>query len=219
MAEKLKRGQLSRSAILDAAMIVAREGGVDFTMRALGRELNAWPAAIYDHFPTKLDLQYALLDLIIGEALADEAVGRLLDQSGDWGERLKAFSLDIFDGLSAYRGVGRLITHHGAAGPSNVVRLVQLCLDHLMARGLSLDRASVIFQVLAFFVAEMADLAAAARDGLVTEEVPENAMSPEGRGGGFEYFMRTTIAIPVRDRLAAGLDLFIMAVIAETSTE
>ena len=218
MVKKLNRAQLSKDAILAAAMVVARREGVDFTMRALGKELNAWPNVVYDHFPTKLDLQYALLNLIIAEALTDEVVTRFVDDSEDWGQRLKTFSLGLFDRLSNYRGVGHLITHHGAAGPPNVVRLVTLCLNHFMKKGLSLERSTVIFQVLTFFSAEMSDLAAATRDGLVTEKMSADTPSPNDVESDFHFFMRTAIAIPVRDRLIAGLDLFIAAVIAETSS-
>ncbi|MEM8985759.1 MAG: TetR family transcriptional regulator [Pseudomonadota bacterium] len=217
MAEKLKRAQLSKDTILSAAIIVARREGVDFTMRALGKELNAWPNVVYDHFPTKLELQHALLDLIIDGALTDDVVARFVDTSEDWGERLKTFSLELFDHLSKYRGVGHLITHHGAAGPPNVVRLVTLCLNHLMEKGLSLERATIIFQVLTFFAAEMGDLEAATRDGLITINATEAKTSKGESEDAFQYFMRTSITIPVRERLRAGLDLFIAAVIAETS--
>ncbi len=219
MTGKLTREKLSKDTILDGAMKLARREGVNFTMRALGKELNAWQNVAYDHFPTKLELQHELLNLIVGEALTEPTIQRFQSRTNDWGERLKRFSIDLFDCLSKYRGVGHLITHHGAAGPPNVVKLVELCLDHSAEKNFSADRSSQIFTVLTFFVAEMADLAAATRDGLVTERFVGDSQRNDDLDPRFSEFMRTSLSTPVRDRVIIGLDIFIAGLIDEASAD
>jgi AcrR family transcriptional regulator len=63
--------RLDTTIILDAALALAREPGTkSVTVRQLGTRLGADPTAIYRHFRSKDDLMRALLDSILGIALA-----------------------------------------------------------------------------------------------------------------------------------------------------
>ncbi len=210
MAGRLRRRQLSREAVLNAALIVARRDGIDFTMRALGEELNAWQNVAYDHFPSKRALQYEILDQILDEALDTKTLAHVQDRSRDWSIRLRTFCLHMFGHLAAYRGAGRFVTHHGAAGPPNVVRFVSVSIGLFQEGGMSLDRAIEVFQAVTFFVAESADLEAATRQGLTTNDVLAHLDEP--LDPSFREIMCGLLNKTARDRVKVGLDLFIRSI-------
>jgi AcrR family transcriptional regulator len=59
---------LSRERVLDAAIRLADEGGIEsLTMRKLARELGVEAMSLYNHVANKGDLVDAIVDLVVGE--------------------------------------------------------------------------------------------------------------------------------------------------------
>jgi AcrR family transcriptional regulator len=62
------RVPLSRERILDAAVALADEGGVDaLSMRKLAQELGVVPMALYKHVANKDELLDGMIDVVVGE--------------------------------------------------------------------------------------------------------------------------------------------------------
>ncbi|HLW95963.1 MAG TPA: TetR/AcrR family transcriptional regulator C-terminal domain-containing protein [Solirubrobacteraceae bacterium] len=63
-----RRTPLSRARVLEAAMALADEGGLDaFSMRGLAQELGVVPMALYKHVANKDALLDAMIDIVFGE--------------------------------------------------------------------------------------------------------------------------------------------------------
>lgn len=66
--EKSKREPLNRDKVLEGAMAVADEGGLEaLTMRALAKHLGVKPMTLYHHIDSKEDLLDGLIDLVFAE--------------------------------------------------------------------------------------------------------------------------------------------------------
>jgi AcrR family transcriptional regulator len=62
------RSPLSRERVLDAAIRLADEGGIEsLTMRKLARELGVEAMSLYNHVANKGDLVEAMVDLVVSE--------------------------------------------------------------------------------------------------------------------------------------------------------
>ena len=62
------RVPLSRERVLDAAVALADEGGVDaLSMRKLAQELGVVPMALYKHVSNKDELLDGMVDVVVGE--------------------------------------------------------------------------------------------------------------------------------------------------------
>lgn len=73
-------GQLSRAAILDAALAVIDEGGVAaVSMRTVGRHLNVDAKSLYNHIDGKDALLDAVAEHILGGVVIPEPTGDLAD--------------------------------------------------------------------------------------------------------------------------------------------
>ena len=64
----MSRTPLSRERVLDAAIRLADEGGIEsLTMRKLARTLGVEAMSLYNHVANKGDLVDAIVDLVVGE--------------------------------------------------------------------------------------------------------------------------------------------------------
>lgn len=87
ISEKLA---LSREVVLAAALrVLDREGVEGLTMRALGRELDADPMAVYHYFPNKA----AVLDGLVEAVWAELEVPSLTDES--WQVQLERIAVEV----------------------------------------------------------------------------------------------------------------------------
>lgn len=69
---------LTRAAVLDSALALLDDGGLDaFSMRALGARLGVDPMAVYHYFPSRT----ALLDGVVERIFAEVPIA---DLTGDW---------------------------------------------------------------------------------------------------------------------------------------
>src|SRR5438874_142764 len=70
----MSRVPLSRERILEAAIDVADEGGIEsLTMRKLARTLGVEAMSLYNHVANKGDLVDAIVDLVVGEVELPES--------------------------------------------------------------------------------------------------------------------------------------------------
>jgi AcrR family transcriptional regulator len=66
--KRSRRGTLSRESVLNAALVLADEGGLDsLTMHAIGRRLGVQAMSLYRHVENKEDLLDGLIDLVVSE--------------------------------------------------------------------------------------------------------------------------------------------------------
>jgi AcrR family transcriptional regulator len=109
--------QISREAVLAAALRLADEQGLDaVTMHAVARRLQVTPMALYRH----VDDKNALLDGLVEMLLTEYPLPRA---EGDWDERLTALADGIRDTARRHPAVFPLLLTRPAVTPSaRVVR-------------------------------------------------------------------------------------------------
>ncbi len=89
---------LTRGRILDAALSLVDEGGIEaLSMRRLAKELGVDPMAIYHHLPNKR----ALLSALIGEVFSEMQVSES-GKTGDWRGRVRAWAWSFRDVARAH---------------------------------------------------------------------------------------------------------------------
>ncbi len=94
---------LSRARILDAALALADESGVEaLTMRRLGEELGFEAMSLYRHVANKDDLLDGMLDLVLAE-------WELPDDPGDWTEAIRRSASSVHDALRRHRWSAQLL--------------------------------------------------------------------------------------------------------------
>jgi AcrR family transcriptional regulator len=124
------RRSLNPAAIVDAAMAVLDEGGVDgLNMRAVADRLGTGPSSLYAHFASKEELLAAMIDRVAGDLPIAE-VG-----NGPWQEQLKNAIRAIRNGLAAHRDLARASLGTVPTGP-NALRWVNGLLGVLRDAGL-----------------------------------------------------------------------------------
>jgi AcrR family transcriptional regulator len=203
---------LSRAEVLATALAIVREEGIDFSIRRLAAHLNVWPMAVYRHYANREDLVEALVDAVIGEALAGKAGKILARQTGSWQVRLENFALAVFDTFIAYPGVARKVLH-GALHTPNGIRLIEASAAFLIGLGLPKARAGEVFQAVGFFITEMAMLDHARRIGESRREILLEKIEPQRSGHPVAVEMiRLFVEVDLRDRLKSGIRLIIRAV-------
>jgi AcrR family transcriptional regulator len=131
--------QISREAVLDAALRLADEQGLDaVTMHAVARRLQVTPMALYRH----VDDKNALLDGLVEMLLTEYQLPRAEDE---WDERLIALAEGIRDTARRHPAVFPLLLTRPAVTPAaRVVRdAVQAVLREAALREGGLPEAEV----------------------------------------------------------------------------
>lgn len=84
---------IDRAAVLDAALAVADEGGIDaVTMAAIGRELGVSAMALYRHVGDKADLLDGLVERLLGEVPVPAPDLAPLDRLAALGDGIRALA-------------------------------------------------------------------------------------------------------------------------------
>lgn len=145
--QRLPRNTLSQQLIVDAALRVADASGVEkLTFRALGRELQSHPTAIYRHFHNKDALILALID-----ALHAEALDQMPPPSDDWAEDLMQIALHTHDAFLRHPRVGAMAAPR-TARRENEFRSVDWKIDCMRRAGLNEREAARYYRVFADLV-------------------------------------------------------------------
>ena len=110
---KTRRTRLNRDRVLQAAVTLADEAGLDgFSMRGLAQELGVVPMALYKHVANKEELLDGMVDLVFGE-MESPSPGE------DWRSGLRRRALSARDALKRHGwAIGRMESRH--PGPSNL---------------------------------------------------------------------------------------------------
>lgn len=141
---------LSRRSILDAALALIRERGVEaVTLRDVAAAVQTGPASLYAYFAHRDELLEHALDEVYGSVRL-VGVGDVAD--GDWRAALAATIVRTIDALESYPGIGVVAlgttpTHPGA------LRLAEHELALLEAGGVPDADAALAIDLIAQFAA------------------------------------------------------------------
>jgi AcrR family transcriptional regulator len=129
-ARKKPRRSLTREAVVDAAIEVLDEGGIDgMNMRAVAERLGTGPASLYAHVSGKDELLALIIDRLAGDiALPVPGVA-------PWQEQLKDAIRAMRRMLGEHRDLARASLGNIPTGP-NALRLINAVLGVLRDAGL-----------------------------------------------------------------------------------
>ena len=109
-----RRAPLTRGRVLQAAMELADEAGIDsLTMRRLGEELGVGPMALYRHVANKDDLIDAIVDIVFVEVGPPSA-------AVDWKTAMRDRAIGVRDALIRHRWAIGLMESRAHPGPANL---------------------------------------------------------------------------------------------------
>jgi AcrR family transcriptional regulator len=106
--------RLTRDRVLEAAMSLADEAGIDaVTMRRLGEELGVGPMALYRHVANKDDLVDAMVDVVFAE------IG-LPSPTPDWRASMRDRAIAVREALLRHRWATGMLESRVNPGPANL---------------------------------------------------------------------------------------------------
>lgn len=146
--------RLSEQIVVDAALaLAAREGGTALTVRNLGRELDADPAAMYRYFRTMDDLLLMVADrlmTVIDSEIPDDL---------HWKDRLLLGGRRVVTVFCLYPQIGSMIASR-TTRRSGEIAIVENLLGSVRAAGLSGSDAVLAYRTYADFVLSYAGMRA-----------------------------------------------------------
>ncbi|MFZ0178549.1 MAG: TetR/AcrR family transcriptional regulator C-terminal domain-containing protein [Candidatus Dormiibacterota bacterium] len=164
------RVPLSRERVLDAAMRLADQGGIDaLTMRKLGQELGVEAMALYYHFAGKDEVVDGIVDRVHGEI-------EVPADAADWMVAMRRRAFSAREALSRHPWAAVMMESRRNPGSASL-RHHDAVLGLLRAAGFSVEMAAHAFSLLDSYIYgfsqqqaslpfESADAAAAAEDML-----------------------------------------------------
>jgi AcrR family transcriptional regulator len=106
------RPQLSRRAIVDAALrVLHKDGGDGLTMRRVADELGSGAASLYGYVANKEELIQLLLDRLLGELKIPEP------DPAHWQDQIKDYMRQARELMQRHPGMGRLTLGRIPLGP------------------------------------------------------------------------------------------------------
>jgi len=141
MATRGRPPALSRAAVLDGALSLLDDAGLDaFSMRALGTRLGADPMAVYHYFPSRTALLDGVVERIFAEVVPPE-------RTGDWTVDVTASTHAFRDAVLAHPAAIPLMAMRPAVTP-DAFRITESLLEALAPAGLSARDALDVAQAL-----------------------------------------------------------------------
>src|SRR5919201_6636726 len=145
------KAALSREAIIDAALAIARDEGVDaLSMRRLAQALDTGPASLYVYVANQAELW---------ELLFDAALGTIETEPTDparWREQLHGLAGRIAHTMAVeFPGIARLAMTHIPIG-DNSLRIAESMVSLLKAGGVSDQATAYAMELLSRYVNEIA---------------------------------------------------------------
>jgi AcrR family transcriptional regulator len=153
------RRALSEQEILDAALSLLDEGGVEATsVRGIAARVGVAPNAVYTYFPDKAAVLRALVERLLGEV--DHGV--FADRSEAWRQRVHSLALELRNLLVAHPGAVNLMLGGPMDGP-HALALGERLLEVLADAGLDPPNAArasylLIVYILGAIALEVAEL-------------------------------------------------------------
>jgi AcrR family transcriptional regulator len=132
---------LSRDRILQAALALADEGGIDaLTMRKLGQVLGFEAMSLYNYVANKDDLLDGILDLVLAETDPPSP-------DGEWRRAVRKSAISVHDGLTRHPWACPLLMSPGHVRPGRL-RYMDLLLGRLREAGFSAETTYHAYHVL-----------------------------------------------------------------------
>jgi AcrR family transcriptional regulator len=127
-----ERAPLTRERILETAVALADEGGVDsISMRRIAQELGVVPMALYKHVASKDELLDGMIDVVVGEI--DPPL-----EGTDWKTAMRERILSARQALLRHPWAARVIESRGQPTPM-VIGYLDSMMGVLLAGGFSID--------------------------------------------------------------------------------
>ncbi|MGH2894842.1 MAG: TetR/AcrR family transcriptional regulator [Solirubrobacteraceae bacterium] len=140
------KAPLSEDAILDTALRILREEGLDaVTMRRLASELDTGPASLYVYIRNRDELLNALFDRIAGMVQIQEP------DPARWREQLHRLVDGLLAVMEEHRGIARMAVANVPTG-QNAMRLADSLMGVLLAGGVRPRDAAWACDILPLFV-------------------------------------------------------------------
>jgi AcrR family transcriptional regulator len=129
--ERPAKQALTRQGIIDAALVIMREEGLNkLTMRRIAAALDTGPASLYVYVRNTEDLHAQILDALLAPVSATAA------GTGPWRDRLKALLRSYQQVLFAHPEIARMALSTHPSGP-NYLALVEVLLGLLREGGVT----------------------------------------------------------------------------------
>jgi AcrR family transcriptional regulator len=140
---------LSRRSILDAALALIREHGVEtLTLRQVAASVETGPASLYAYFESRDALLEHALDAVYGQI-------ELVPADRGWRRALAGTIVNTIDALGAFPGIGTVALGTIPSLPG-ALRLAEHELLLMEAGGVEPDRAALAIDLIAQFAAATA---------------------------------------------------------------
>ena len=122
---------LSRERVLDAAIALADEGGIEsLSMRKLGQELGVEAMSLYNHVANKDDLESGIVEIVLGEIE--------VPSGADWKAALRRTAISSHDVFVRHRWACSLMMRASGVSPARM-RWMEAVLRTLREAGFSAD--------------------------------------------------------------------------------
>ncbi|MDF2667306.1 MAG: transcriptional regulator [Microbacterium sp.] len=146
------KAPLSRQSILEAAMALIRENGVDaVSLRHVAARVETGPASLYAYFGNRDILLEHVLDAAYAEVTLVDATG----DGRDWREALARTIVHTIETLESYPGLGAIALGSIPVLPG-ALRLAEHELALMEVGGVPADRAALAVDLIAQFAASTA---------------------------------------------------------------
>jgi AcrR family transcriptional regulator len=138
---------LSREAIVDAALAIVRDEGVDaLTMRRIAQALDTGPASLYVYVANREELHELVFEAAVATVATEET------DPEHWREQLHALAARMVDALvREFPGLARLAMAHIPIG-DNAMRVAESMISLLKAGGVSDQAAAYGVDLISLFV-------------------------------------------------------------------
>jgi len=140
-----RRLPLTRERVLDAALKLADQGGLEgLSMRKLGQALGVEAMALYYHFANKERVLDGIVDLVFGE-IDLPAVG------DDWKTAMRRRAISVRDALLRHRWAIGLMESRTNPGPANL-RHHDAVIGNLRAAGFDMAMVATAYSLLDAYI-------------------------------------------------------------------
>jgi len=139
--ETQPRTPLTRDRILQAALAVADESGIEaLTMRRLGQTLGFEAMSLYNHVANKDDVLDGILDLVLAETEPPSP-------DEEWDTAVRSSAISVHDALRRHTWAAGLLMSPGRVRPARLAYMDRL-LGRLRQAGFSAETTYTTYHVL-----------------------------------------------------------------------
>jgi len=141
----LRRVPLSRERVLDAAIKLADQGGLEsLSMRKLGQELGVEAMAVYYHFANKDEVIDGIVDIVFSQI-------DLPASGADWKSAMRQRAVSLRDVLLRHRWAIGLMESRRKPGPANL-RHHDVVIGSLRSAGLNMPTIAHAYSLVDSYV-------------------------------------------------------------------